>query len=388
MNVRPCIRVCIILLAFILTVALAGGASAAEGEAVLGLLLPTSGFMAYYGKQQALAAEMAVEDINKAGGINGKKLRLIKLDTSSKPEEAINGIKRLASADKVPAIAGPLLSSCCRVAFPLGNRLGIPMISSACSAPGLAEANRPWAFRNTVLEADTAALALKHWAKTYNIKSVAVIVDNKDFVSKSFGKNVVPPLLKKNGIKLIDTVSVQTGDVDFSAQVTRVKGRNPDGIVLAALANEAAGLARELRRQGMKQPLYGGGPLAGVQYIDKGGKAVEGTMLGSGFWVDNPEPRIVAWVKRFKERQPDRKPPHQIAMFQYETLMIMKQCADKQKMQFTPQSLNEDRAKMRDCWSGLRNYPILSGKMSMIEGNGKRKPLILQVVNGRFKLLN
>ncbi|MBI3090669.1 MAG: ABC transporter substrate-binding protein [Candidatus Tectomicrobia bacterium] len=376
-----------LLLGFILSLAGSSPVQAQEGEAVLGLLLPTTGFVAYYGKQMRLSADMAVEDINKAGGINGKKIRLVFYDTGGKPEEAINSTRRLATSDNVVAIMGPMTSSECRVAYPLANRLGIPIVASACSAPGLGAANRPWAFRNTVLEADVAAPSLTYWAKKHNVKSVVVFYDNKDIVSKSFGLEVMPALLKDNGIKLVDSISVVTGDMDYSAQVTKAKSLNAEGLVLSALANESAGIAREARRQGLKQPMFGGSFLAGPQFISKGGSAVEGVIMGSGFWQDNPDPTIAAFVKRFKEREPSKEPPHQVTVYQYETITIMKYCSEKTGVQFKPETLKQDREKIRDCWQNLRNHKVLSSTMSMIEGDGKRPPLIIEVKGGTFELL-
>ncbi|MBI3092349.1 MAG: ABC transporter substrate-binding protein [Candidatus Tectomicrobia bacterium] len=367
----------------------AGGAARAAEDVVIGVPLPASGLMSYFGKQQLVATEMAVEDINKAGGIKGRKVRMIFYDTASKPEEAINTVRKLIDSDKVLAIAGPLLSSETRVAFPVANRAGVPIVASASSAPGIGAANRPWAFRNTVLEADTARPALEYWVKGNKIKRAAIIVDNKDFVSKSYGAQVIPDLFKEFGVQIADTVSFQSGDVDFSAQVTKVKQATPDGIVMAALHNEAAAIARELRRQGVTQPLYGGGPLAGEYFIERGGAAVEGTIIGSGFWVDNPEPKIAAWVKRYKERDPLRGAPHQVAVYQYETMMIYKHCIESPGVTLDPKDIKKDREKIRECWAGLKNFPVLSGAMSINkDGDGERKSLILQVKNGKFALLN
>ena len=86
-----------------------------------------------------IAAQMAVEEINAAGGVNGKKVRLISFDTAGKPEQAVVGVRKLAEDDKVLAIIGPFSSGECRVAFPVGERTGVVMMSMASSAPKLAE---------------------------------------------------------------------------------------------------------------------------------------------------------------------------------------------------------------------------------------------------------
>ncbi|MBI3092065.1 MAG: ABC transporter substrate-binding protein [Candidatus Tectomicrobia bacterium] len=364
-------------------------ASAASDEVVIGVPLPTSGYMTYYGSQQLQATQMAVEDINKAGGIKGRKLRIIHYDTASKPQEAITAVRKLIEHDKVLALAGPLLSSSTRVAFPVANRAGVPIVSSASSAPGIAADNRPWSFRNTALEADTARPALEYWVKHFKLKRVAIIVDTKDFVSKSYGTEVVPALLKEFGVEIADTVSLQSGDVDFSAQVTRVKQINPEGIVLAALYNEAAGIAREVRRQGMTQPFYGGNPLAGPGYVERGGKAVEGTIVASGFWADDPKPEIAAWVKRFKDLSPQHSAPHEVALYQYQTMWIFKHCIESTGATLDAKDIKSDREKIRDCWAGLKDFAVLGGTMSINkDGDAKRDANILTIKDAKFIKLN
>lgn len=367
----------------------AQSAKAGSHEVVIGVPLSVTGPAGEYGRQQRIATDMAVEDINKAGGIKGKKLRVIHYDNATKPQECINSVRRLIERDKVFALAGPLLSSCTRVTFPIANRVGVPIVSSASSAPGIGAANRPWAFRNTTLEADSNGPALTYWVKKYNIKTVAIMVDNKDFVSKANGTKVVPFLLKKMGVKITDTLSLQSGDMDFSAQITKIKQQNPDGIVLATLQNEGAGIAREVRRQEMKQPLWGPQPLAVPNFAVLGGKAAEGTILAVGLWIDSPDPKIFAWVKRYVERDPMHRKPHFVSIFQYETMWIYKHCIESTGATLDPKDLKSDRVKVRDCWQGLKDHKVMSGTMSINkDGDGKRKALIIEVKNGKFTIVN
>lgn len=366
----------------------APGMAETTDDVVIGVPLETSGLLAYFGKQQLLATQMAVEDINAAGGIKGRKLRIIHYDTATKPQEAITAVRKLIERDKVLAIAGPLFSSSTRVAFPVANRAGVPIVSSASSAPGIAAANRPWSFRNVVLEADVAKPALTYWVKKNNLKNITIIVDTKDFVSKSYAEQVLPPLLNELSVKVADSVSIQTGDVSFSAQVTRMKGHNPDGVVLATQEAEAAGIAREVRRQGMKQPFFGGAPLNGPQFTSVGGEAVEGTIVASGFWANSPDAKIAAWVKRFKERDPLHEIPNGVAVYQYETMLIFKHCIESTGATLKPEDIQADREKIRDCWANLKDFPVVSGKVTInTEGDGKRKPLILVVQKGTFELV-
>ena len=114
-------------------------------------------------------------------------------------------------------------------------------------------------------------------------------MDAKDAVSSFDGKTVFPDLLKQRGIEVLDTVSFQTGDIDYSGQVTRAKALNPDGIVVSALYNEAGHAVSEIRKQGMKQPIVAGVGVNDPRFIQIGGPATEGVLRRVGFLRREPE---------------------------------------------------------------------------------------------------
>ena len=128
--------------------ALAMQLAASAQEILLGYLPAAGGPFATFSKTNLVAAQMAVDEINAAGGINGKKMRIVSFDTAGKPDQAVVGVRKLAEDDKVMAVIGPFSSSECRVAFPPAERAGIVLMSMASSAPNLAEPFN-YAFRNT-----------------------------------------------------------------------------------------------------------------------------------------------------------------------------------------------------------------------------------------------
>src|ERR1700674_4551651 len=131
-----------------MTVLTLPGASAWSQELLLGYLPSGAGPFATLSRTNEIAAQMAVDEINAAGGVNGKKLKIIPFDTAGKPDQAVVGLRKLAEDDKVLAIIGPFSSGECRVVFPAGERSGIVMMSMASSAPKLAEPFT-YALRNT-----------------------------------------------------------------------------------------------------------------------------------------------------------------------------------------------------------------------------------------------
>jgi len=218
-----------------LSAMLAGQAQAQTREINLGAVVPSSGPFAEWGRSNTVTLKMLEKQTNDAGGINGAKLKITILDDAAKPAQAATSLRKLASDDKVLAIAGPLTSSAAEVTFPVANELKLVSTSQASSKPGTAKQNRPWAFRNTIDEGVLAKTAVPFFKKSFNIKTVAVIFDAKDATAATVGKVIMPSVLKANEITIAnenDLLSFNTGDLDVSAQVTKLKSLNPDGVVI------------------------------------------------------------------------------------------------------------------------------------------------------------
>ena len=197
--------------------ALAAISVPAHADVSVGVLMPTSGFAAGFGKEEegsiALFLKKYGDDLGPAG-----KLKLIIYDTRGEPAQAISLTKKLIDTDKVAVIIGPYLSGESQAAFPVANRAETPIITPSSAKPGIAAANRPWAFRFASTIDKTDKEFIDHWLKKQAkpIKNVVIFYDGKDAVSSADGKHVMPAVLKAEGIKILDSISFQTGDVDFS----------------------------------------------------------------------------------------------------------------------------------------------------------------------------
>src|SRR6476646_12050546 len=163
-------------------------ASAACQELPLGYLPSGAGPFATFSKTNEIAAQIAIDEINAAGGIAGKRLRIVAFDTAGKPDQAVVGVRKLADDDKVLAIIGPFSSSECRVVFPAADRAGVVSMSMASSAPKLAEPFQ-YAFRNTSDEGymfERVMRALKE--KNYPAQTAAIAYATDDVISKTMGE--------------------------------------------------------------------------------------------------------------------------------------------------------------------------------------------------------
>jgi branched-chain amino acid transport system substrate-binding protein len=357
---------------------------ALKGEVKLGALIPLSGFASGFGQPQQIAMEMAVEDINKSGGILGSKLNMLLYDDESKGEKSILGFRKFATQDNALAVVGPFLSTQCEVAFPLANRFKTIAISASAGKSGLAEGNRPYAFVNFTTDQDTMPPAVKYWQKKHNIKTVAIVTDIKDALNKSTGTIVMPKLLQDAGIKIIGTSEFVTGEMDFSAQVTKFKGLNPDGIVLSCTIADAAGFAKEARKQGLKTPFIGGVSIQSTKFIELAGADAEGTVTAVSFWVDNQDPQVVSFVREYRKRHGGRDPIPQAAAM-YETIMMLKQVIEKNGVTNKKSDLAADRDKIQKGLAALKDFKGLTGNLTMSPGGTvSKEAYVIAVKDGKF----
>lgn len=351
-----------------------------KGKSVkVGIVFTLTGVSISWGQHSLAGTEIARDEINAAGGIGGIPLELVVEDTASKSDQAIALARKLAEQDKVLIIVGPLLSSECEVVFPVINRMKIVAVSPTSASPGTAAKNRPWAFRNNLTSDKTLGPALEKWVKVNNIKKAAIIYNNSDAVSTGEGANVYPAFLTKFGVEVVDTLTVQKKDIDFSAHVTRIKAKNPDGIALSSQAEQAANIVREMRRQGLNVPIITGVECANPLFIKTGKSDVEGVWTASATWADSPDPKVKKFVTEFMKRMNGEK-PNSGGFKSYDSIYIIKEIIEKYGVTNDPQDLEKDRDRLREGWKNVKNFPGVSG-LTIIneEGDGVSMPTILRV---------
>ncbi len=343
-----------------------------------------------WGRKQEIAAQMAVAEIDKAGGINGSKIDLVIYDTAGENQQAVILTRKLATEDKVVAILGPVFSAEAAVAFAQAKQLEVPIISGSAAMPGLAGKNKPWAFTAQATDYKVQLIVSKRFVETYKVKRVAMLQDTKDGWSKFVVKPMVESMTAA-GATVINAeapITFQTGDTDFSVQVTKLKSLNPDAVVFAGLYTEAAGIAREMKRQRVGIPAVGGMGMTDPQLIEQGQDSVEGWMVPTTFWPDAPDTKVRAFTATVTERAktavPDSPVPDKNVANMYDVVHITAKILRDAGMDGGT-SLRDARAAIQKGWAGLRAYTGISGTLSMDpEHEADRSVLVLVVKDGRF----
>jgi branched-chain amino acid transport system substrate-binding protein len=372
---------------FLPTVLAAGAMLAcnAWADVKIGVLMPMSGKGASYGQHQEVAMKMALQELEKSG-IKGEKVNLVVYDTRGENAEAISLTRKLIHSDKVLAIVGPFFSGETEVAFPIGVQGKTPIITASAAKPGIATRNRPWAFRNALASDQMNGPLVDAWIKQNpNVKSVVILTDVKDAFTKVDGQTVFPAILQAKGIKVLENISFQTADIDFAAQITKVKQLNPDGIVVAGLYNEGGNVVREIRKQGLAQPVVGALGMSEPKFLEIAGPASEGTMVVMPFWPDNPEPKIASWVKDYRARA--NVTPNNTDALMYDTLLMLRQCIESTSVSNKDADLVADREKIRGCVEKV-SYNGITGPIRFNgDGDAVLQPTVLQAKGGKWSYL-
>jgi branched-chain amino acid transport system substrate-binding protein len=351
----------------------------------IGGIFSVSGVCAEWGMNGKIGTEIAVEEINAAGGIGGVPIEITWYDAECKAGPAIPLIQKLAVQDKVLAINGPCQSSVCEVIFPKLNRLEIPAISFCSAKPGLAKLS-PYAFRNTLTSDKQLEPAILKWKEKYGIKTAVILYNSEDAVSTVEGKKIMPVLFEKHGIKLLKMYSFQTQTVDFAPYMTEIKELNPDGIGIGSCYEAGAKVAIEAHRQGIKAPLVGGACNSTPGLIEIGGEAVDGYYGSSAAWIQgNPDPRVIKFLAEFKKRSALGKDPTYGGLRAYDNMYMMKKVMEEEGVTNKSKDLKSDRSKIKDGLAKIKDYPGISGVTTFDEnGDGVGGVLTLVVENGQF----
>lgn len=238
--------------------------------------------------------ELAVEEINKAGGINGRPLEVIFEDEKDSPTNAVNAVQKLINVDKVVAIIGPMTSGAALAAAPTANENKVVLITPTATSPKVSGAGA-YIYRGcSRIDKQAEALA-KYVVEHYKPKTVGVLYSNEPY-GKGSNENFTREI-EKLGVKVVATESFMRGAKDFKAQLTNLKAANPDILFIPGYYQETAPAAAQARQLGMNQRIIGVyGDISPI-YIELAGKAAEGHLVASEYHEDYDTPRN----KKFKE---------------------------------------------------------------------------------------
>jgi branched-chain amino acid transport system substrate-binding protein len=295
----------ILRLLVVLPLLLLAAFSAQAAEPVkIGALFSITGPPSFLGEPERNTARMVVDEINKAGGINGLKLELITYDTTGDATKAVQAATRLIKDDKVAAIIGPSTTGETMAVIPIVEKAHIPLISCAAGIK-ITEPVKKWVFKTAQNDALAVARIYEHLKKR-QISKVAILTVSDGFGSS--GREQLVGQAKNHGIQIISDETYGPKDTDMTAQITKLRGSQAQALICWGTNPGPAVVARNVKQLGLKIPLYMSHGVSSRKFIELAGDAADGIILPSGRvlvanLLPNSDPQKKALVSFVKDYQ-------------------------------------------------------------------------------------
>jgi branched-chain amino acid transport system substrate-binding protein len=322
-------------------------AGIAGAQIKIGAAEALTGNAAQYGAPIRKGFELALGEINGAGGINGQKIELVIEDEQGKKEEAINVFKKLIFQDKVLMLFGPTLSNSAQASDPVAQSARVVVFGTSNTADGITSIGN-YVFRNSVTEADILPVTLRMASQKTGLKKVAVLYGNDDIFTKS-GYDNFKKALQDLKIPVTTTETFAKGDVDFKPQLTKIKASHPDAVVLSALVAEGAPMMAQARQLGITLPFIGGNGMNSPRVFELAKDSSDNLWVGSPWSVENPAGENKKFISAYQKAHATL--PDQFAAQAYDAMYIVAHALKKIKM---TGKLEADRKSLRDALPGIQ----------------------------------
>lgn len=286
------------MLAIGLVASLATGAVRAQSTVYIPDVVELSGPGAVSGTNWRDGVALAVDEINAAGGILGRKIQTEHLDTQSNPGISRAQVQKVLDKDPY-VVLGPIYSGSVKVNMALTQQAEIPQIVGAEAADITTQGN-PWVFRTAFGQQFSMPKIANYLHDKLKVKSVAVLWVNNDF-GKGGHDNFVKEMKTRN-IEVAADISTEQGQVDFGSDVIKLKGAKADAVFVYTNEEESARFLIEAKRQGLSTPLFGETTLLSQKVVELAGPAANGVRGHVGLSADAPVPAIQEFAKKFSAR--------------------------------------------------------------------------------------
>ena len=350
-----------VLISALLAAGAAGSATAADIK--IGAAEALSGPAGQYGQSIKNGFQLAVDELNSNGGVKGNKIVIQFEDEAGKKEQAIDVFKKLIFQDKVLIVFGPTLSNSAQAADPIAQAAKVVAFGTSNTADGITSIG-DYVFRNSVTEADVLPETLRVAIKHAKINKVAVLYGNDDVFTKS-GYDAFKKALENLKVPVTTTETFAKGDVDFKAQLTKIKASGADAIVLSALIAEGAPIMVQARQLGMDIPVIGGNGMNSAKIFDLAREKSDNLWVGSPWALGNQTPQnqhfVVAYTQKYKAA------PDQFGAQAYDAMNIVALALGKIKL---TGNLETDRKALRDALPGV-TFTGATGAFKFRQAMGK-----------------
>lgn len=342
------------------------------GTVKIGLSAPITGNLAEYGENFKYSALMAADKINASGGIRGRKLIVEVQDSKGDPKEAALIAQKFVQDQAIVATIGEFSSTSSLAAAPIFERNGLVQLSPTASHPDFAKSGK-YMFGIIGTQDAEGPFNARYIAKKYlKLKSVAAIYVNNDWGLVTKDRFIAAA--KKEGIRVTSQQPFFETEKDFNAVLTKARAGNPDGIFIAAMYNEAALICRQIKKLGWNVKLMAPSSVFSEKMLEIGGDAVEGLATNTFFALNDPDPKVQAFITEFKKRV--GRFPNLHAASAYDSTLILASAIRKAGF---------NRKAIRDQLAKTKNFPGITGKITFTPvGDVVRKYKVMVIEKGQW----
>lgn len=361
----------LLVLSSVIFVGCEGGAG--NDEIVIGHYGSMTGPEATFGQSTDNGVRMAVEKFNAAGGLNGRKVRLITYDDKGDSKEVGTAVSRLVSQDKVVTVLGEVASSLSLAGAPICQEAGVPMISPSSTNPRVTKVGDK-IFRVCFIDPFQGFVCAKFVRENPDIKAekVAILYDQTAAYSTGLAQEFEKAFTSMGG-----TVPTQqaynAGDQDFTAQLTTIRSTNPDAIFIPGYYTDVANIALQARKLDIKVPLVGGDGWDSSKLAEIAGDAIEGCYYSNHYSHQDPSPRVQDFITEYKAKF--GRTPDGLAALGYDSAMLLFDAMQRAK------SLGGD--DLTAAIASTKDFPGVTGSITIdAERNAVKPSVMLRMTGG------
>jgi branched-chain amino acid transport system substrate-binding protein len=351
-----------------------GGGGGSTGPIKIGIYGDLSGQTSSFGQSTKNGATMAIDEINKAGGINGRQIEFIFEDDQGQPAQAATVVTKLINQDKVHALLGEVASSNSLAAAPVAQAAKIPMITPSSTNPKVTQIG-DYIFRVCFMDDFQASSMAKFAATTLKAKTAAILGDVNSDYSKGMTQYFVEEFARHGG-QIVDRQAYTQTDPDFKGQLTAIRAKNPDVIFVPGYYGQVGVIAKQAKELSIKAPLLGGDGWDAPQLWSLGGAALNGSYMTNHYSVDDPSPAVQKFVAGYKARYGGLA-PDAIAALAYDAANVLAEAIRR--------AGSTDGPKIRDAIAQTQNFVGITGTIGInAQRNAVKPAVIFELQDGKL----
>ena len=341
------------------------GAGGQTGPIVVGYYGDLTGRTSNFGQSTKRGVEMAADEINKAGGINGRQITILSEDDEGRPEKAATVVTKLINQDRVVALVGEVASGNTLAAAPKAQAANVPMISPSSTNPAVTQVG-DYISRVCFIDPFQGDVMAKFAFNTLKAKTAAIMLDFNAPYSRGLTE-FFEASFKKLGGTILDKQSYTQGDRDYKGQLTAIRAKNPDVIYVPGYYGEVGVISKQAKQLNIKAPMLGGDGWDSTQLWDLGGDSLNGDYISNHYSVDDPSPAIQKFVADYKAR--NGEVPDALAALGYDAMKVLADAIRRAGTTEGPQ--------LKDAINATKGFVGVTGTISLDKDRNAVKPAVV-----------